>query len=292
MLFVFNMSKRNYYLFGIFTVFILLVGILVGFKDPKEEISGNVKVTLRSIGHQLLLSNLDSTSLVLPISETSNGNFQLSFENELSIEPGKLVSIVKGTVEKASLPNNYLVEVKHCSNLEVAYSYEIKNTVEKDIIPCIGRVLKRDCYVIEFIFKEKKSSITNSNRGLIVLVLIVFLVMVLFLYKHKSKEESPIINSVYQSIGCFKFYPYQNKLVKAAVEISLSKKECELLSIFIATPNQIIKREELMKRVWEDHGVIVGRSLDTYISKLRKKLKEDTSIKLTNVHGVGYKLEI
>ena len=81
-------------------------------------------------------------------------------------------------------------------------------------------------------------------------------------------------------------------MVKAAVEISLSKKECELLAIFIEKPNQIIKREELMKKVWEDNGVIVGRSLDTYISKLRKKLQDDTSIKLTNVHGVGYKLEV
>jgi len=47
-----------------------------------------------------------------------------------------------------------------------------------------------------------------------------------------------------------------------------------------------------MKKVWEDNGVFVGRSLDTYISKLRKKLKDDDSIKLTNVHGVGYKLEV
>ena len=81
-------------------------------------------------------------------------------------------------------------------------------------------------------------------------------------------------------------------MVKQAIEISLSKKECELLAIFIDSPNQIIKRDELTKRVWEDNGVFVGRSLDTYISKLRKKLKDDTSIKLTNIHGVGYKLEI
>jgi DNA-binding response OmpR family regulator len=47
-----------------------------------------------------------------------------------------------------------------------------------------------------------------------------------------------------------------------------------------------------MKRVWEDNGVFVGRSLDTYISKLRKKLLADDAIKLTNIHGVGYKLEI
>ena len=64
------------------------------------------------------------------------------------------------------------------------------------------------------------------------------------------------------------------------------------MAILAAQPNQVIKREELMKKVWEDNGVIVGRSLDTYISKLRKYLKDDDTIKLTNVHGVGYKLEV
>ena len=64
------------------------------------------------------------------------------------------------------------------------------------------------------------------------------------------------------------------------------------MEILAAKPNQIVKREELIKRIWEDNGVVVGRSLDTYVSKLRKKLKDDASIKLTNVHGVGYKLEI
>jgi DNA-binding winged helix-turn-helix (wHTH) protein len=80
--------------------------------------------------------------------------------------------------------------------------------------------------------------------------------------------------------------------VKSATEISLSKKECELLEIFVAHPNQIIKRDELTKKVWEDNGVFVGRSLDTYISKLRKILKDDDSIRITNVHGIGYKLEM
>ncbi len=90
----------------------------------------------------------------------------------------------------------------------------------------------------------------------------------------------------------YQFYPEQHKLVKSATEISLSKKECELLELFVAQPNQIIKRDELTKKVWEDNGVFVGRSLDTYISKLRKILKDDDSIRITNVHGVGYKLEV
>ena len=109
----------------------------------------------------------------------------------------------------------------------------------------------------------------------------------------KSKPESATQETgSMEKLGSFYFYPEQNKLVKEAQEIALSRKECELLALFVASPNQIIKRDELTKRVWEDNGVFVGRSLDTYISKLRKKLKADTSIKLTNIHGVGYKLEL
>ena len=111
-------------------------------------------------------------------------------------------------------------------------------------------------------------------------------------FKRKPVKAQGRSEVKYDTLGDFQFYPDQNKLVNGSNEISLSKKECELLAIFIANPNQIIKRDELTKRVWEDHGVIVGRSLDTYISKLRKKLKEDDSIKITNIHGVGYKLEV
>lgn len=105
-------------------------------------------------------------------------------------------------------------------------------------------------------------------------------------------KELENLSIPFEAIGSFQFYPEQNKLVKKAIEINLSKKECDLLEILVAGSNQVVKRDELTKRVWEDNGVIVGRSLDTYISKLKKKLKDDKTIKITNVHGVGYKLEI
>ena len=53
-----------------------------------------------------------------------------------------------------------------------------------------------------------------------------------------------------------------------------------------------IGRDQLMKEVWEDEGVIVGRSLDMFVSKLRKKLQADPRASILNVHGKGYKLVI
>jgi len=53
---------------------------------------------------------------------------------------------------------------------------------------------------------------------------------------------------------------------------------------------QILEREKIVAKVWGEEGVIVGRSLDVFISRLRKILKEDTRLEIKNVHGVGYKL--
>ena len=126
----------------------------------------------------------------------------------------------------------------------------------------------------------------------VTLVAEVLLLLAFIIYKRRSKVPLNENDGNFSVIGLFKFYPEQNKLVRQATEINLSKKECELLALFVERPNQIIKRDELSKKVWEDQGVIVGRSLDTYISKLRKILKDDDSIKLSNIHGVGYKLEV
>jgi len=110
--------------------------------------------------------------------------------------------------------------------------------------------------------------------------------------RKRENRNVPLQTESYNRIGSFKFYPSENKLVKETEEFALTKKECEILSLLITQPNQVISRDVLTKRIWEDNGVIVGRSLDTYISKLRKKLASDTTIKIINIHGIGYKLEV
>ena len=285
------MSKRNIYTIVGFIAVLFSTWFFLGSGEDKS-FSENVKVILRDVGHQLLLSNKDSTSLVLPVTEVDRSKYRISFQNKLAIEPGNLVSIIQKNFKKTSLSSHYLVEVINCTTHEVAYSYRIKNTKENNIISCIGRVLEENCYTIEISFKDQKTAKNSNQTILYVLVIVVFMIITFLFYRRRKSPHFEVSNDQHTTLGKFKFYPEQNKLVKEAVEISLSKKECELLSVFIAKPNQIIKREELMKRVWEDNGVIVGRSLDTYISKLRKKLKGDASIKISNVHGVGYKLEV
>ena len=285
------MSKKKRYIY-ISVMILLFLGWIASptFKN-NEDFSETVKVALRNVGHQLLISNSDSTSLVLPIKEIDKFKFQLSFQNQLAFEPSILVFSVKNNFEKVSLPNYYRVEVRRCSDNEVAYSYQISAELENTIIPCAGRFLQTDCYKIELKFTKRTSSFLKSLFLIVFFIIVALFIFELF-HSKKTKINTKNSSSDATKLGSFYFYPAQNKLVKQAVEINLSKKECELLTIFVERPNQIITRDELTKKVWEDNGVFVGRSLDTYISKLRKKLKEDNTIKLTNVHGVGYKLTL
>ena len=72
----------------------------------------------------------------------------------------------------------------------------------------------------------------------------------------------------------------------------MTSKENQVLHIFASNPNQIIDREQLQKQVWENEGVLVGRSLDVFISKLRKKLEIEPNVRIVNIHGKGYQLKI
>ncbi|WP_229719582.1 winged helix-turn-helix domain-containing protein [Winogradskyella haliclonae] len=281
------MKKYSIYLSSIFLFFVLTFSCS---HDENDEFSERVKISFREVGNQLLLSHQDSTSLILPIIALKPSKYRLSFEEELSFEPSRLVSLIQTNFEKANLPEHYLVEVIQCIDDEVAYSYEMSIDEESTIIPCMSRNLPLGCYHIEVRFTRRVASLMNRKTILYGSTLITFLVLLFLIYKKKQAIKTKKQNKDYIKIGSFQFYQNQNKLIKEAVEIALSKKECELLAIFVTNPNQIITRDELTKRVWEDNGVVVGRSLDTFISKLRKKLSADRSIIIENVHGVGYKL--
>lgn len=68
----------------------------------------------------------------------------------------------------------------------------------------------------------------------------------------------------------------------------LTDKECRLLTLFFRSKNQLIERDVFLKTIWEEDGFFVARSMDVFVSRLRKHLKNDTSLCIENVRGVGY----
>lgn len=74
-------------------------------------------------------------------------------------------------------------------------------------------------------------------------------------------------------------------------QVQLTQKEGELLKMFCQNRNQLLKREDILKSIWGDDDYFLGRSLDVFISRLRKYLKNETGISIVNVHGIGFRME-
>ncbi len=71
----------------------------------------------------------------------------------------------------------------------------------------------------------------------------------------------------------------------------LTQKEADLLNLFFLNQNEVIKRSDILEQVWGEDDYFLGRSLDVFISRLRKYLKQDESLKIENIHGVGFRLK-
>ncbi|MDO1500579.1 winged helix-turn-helix domain-containing protein [Winogradskyella maritima] len=279
-----------------FKIFVcsILIGLVVGCAKSSESFvdAPTAKVVLRQVGHELLLSENDSISRVKEVVQLTDTRFEIQFENSLAFDPANLETIASSVISKSNVPQDYLLEVVECDTDIIAYSFLIKAETSENIVPCGGRIVPKACYTIQVLFQGSMEKASDTIWFYILVLLQIGFLAFVYISRYLDRHNHHHHDDESFYLGEFMFLPNENKLIREAQEIQLSNKEVELLNIFTESINSIVKREELVKRVWEDHGVVVGRSLDTYISKLRKKLSTDPSIKISNVHGVGYKLEI
>ena len=117
-----------------------------------------------------------------------------------------------------------------------------------------------------------------------------FLLRVEAILKRSGKSEEKKSNSNY-IIGTYEFESENYLLKRNGSEQKLTKKEAEVLKLLCQHKGNVLPRELVLNMVWGDDTYFNGRSLDVFITKLRKYLKDDEAIKITNVHGVGFKLE-
>lgn len=91
-------------------------------------------------------------------------------------------------------------------------------------------------------------------------------------------------------LGKFHFNPKLRELGTTASSITLSPKENELLRMLAEHKNDLLPREKALKKIWGSDTYFNGRSMDVYIAKLRKYLKDDDQLEIVNIHGNGFRL--
>lgn len=285
-------GKRRYLLTLIVLLFISVICVAFNISDGDDFDISRREVLLRRIGHELLLQSGDNTSRVLPVKKIAENEYQISFENDFTFQTDSLVNITQRLLAKDPLARDYVVNVVNCKNTSVAYGYAISKNNKDDIVACLGRKQPRACYMINIKFKPTGITTVKKEYLLGGLSFLAFVGFV-FLRPVKPRKDLPVSqHSNMFTLGSVLFDSKNRKLIMNEQTIDLTATETRVLLIFALSPNETIERSRLQKEIWEDEGVIVGRSLDMFISKLRKKLEYDPNIKIVVIRGKGYKLEI
>lgn len=106
----------------------------------------------------------------------------------------------------------------------------------------------------------------------------------------RGEEDNRINENIEFDLGSFHFNPKLRELSHNGIMQTLSPKENELLKMLAEHKNDLLAREQALKKIWGSDTYFNGRSMDVYIAKLRKYLKDDSNIEIVNIHGNGFRL--
>ncbi|TSJ39240.1 winged helix-turn-helix transcriptional regulator [Mucilaginibacter corticis] len=285
-------GKRKY-LFGLILLsFVAVICVAFSMNGSDDFAISRREVLLRRIGDELLTQSGDRTSRVLPVKKIAKNEYQVSFENELTFQADSLVNTTQRLLAKDPLAGDYIVNVLNRGNAGVAYGFAISGNKKDDIIACRGRKQPKASYTINIKFKPTGINAVKNKYLLGSLPVLAFIGFVFF---RSFKPRRDLHNNQHTGVltfGSVLFDAEKRQLTINGNTAELTGTETRILRILALSPNEIIERSRLQKEIWEDEGIIVGRSLDMFISKLRKKLEADPNTNIVVVRGKGYRLEV
>ncbi|KLT68497.1 MULTISPECIES: response regulator transcription factor [Flavobacterium] len=199
--------------------------------------------------------------------------------------------------------NNY--EVTHCSNGKSS----LETFKEEDFDICIFDIMmpKMDGFDlateirkidtdVPIIFLSAKTLKEDRIKGLrlgaddylVKPFSIEELLLKIEIFLKRSQKNNVIKKSVYE-IGKYQFDTENFILFNETEKISLTQREAELLKLFVDNKNLVLKRQQILTSLWGDDDYFMGRSLDVFISRLRKILVNEKGISIENLHGIGFR---
>lgn len=259
------------------------------------QFSEKVNLALRRTAHYLLTANGDTTSRIPPVEQIGDSIWLIRLERPFNYDT--LPVLLSASFEVQGIDANYNVAVLDCKDGEVQLGYNFLDFLLEKEAPCGGRELENGCYNLQVTFLPP-----NPRAGqpwVLISGGLLALLAVGGWWWAQREVVSPLVtpdpevaNPAVLAFGNSSLDLANQFLFVNGAQQSLTYREAKLLHLFISHPNQLLEREFLLKSVWEDEGIIVGRSLDVFVSRLRKLLKADEAVQIATVHGVGYRLEV
>lgn len=263
-------------------------------RNDSTRFTEKANLALRRTAHHLLKQNGDSTSRIPPVQQIDANTFVVRLDH--LFEYGQLPSLLQESLQLHDIKRAYDVTIRDCSKNEILLGYTQLDLFQKKEIPCKGRKREPGCYLLKISFQPESTSTAGAGSWWIFSLGTVLIGLGYIVWQKRNRTspavEIPVNSSATITFGNSVWSPATLRLTSGESSHQLTYREAKLLNLLLAHQNQVLERDFLLKSVWEDEGIVVGRSLDVFISRLRKMLVKDTSIKLAAVHGIGYRLEV
>lgn len=276
---------------------LLLVGILLlsssnskTLPDPAQ--SRWINLTLRQIGHDLLSAQCDSTSVIPRVSRGADGRYLLQLERQLDYD--LLVDITNRRLHQSSYPVDYTIAIEDCQSAELLLGFRWSSAVPSPDPACTGRDQAEGCHNISLTIHPREDAVSpvrGVSGGIALLSGIALLFVGWPRYSANPTREEKASDSLIILSPKTTLDDHNLVLLIAGEEEPLTYRESQLLAHLSRHANLILDREDIKSAVWESEGIITGRSLDVFISRLRKKLAKDPSIEIETIRGRGYRLK-
>ncbi len=289
---LFNLLHINHKLTIPVMCMLMSLTLLSGTIKATESLpSEKINLALRRTADGLLRLAGDSTSRIPAIVQTGAETWEVRIEQSFSYD--QLPILLQESFDLHGIRQPYDVTVKTCDDGTIDLGYNYLDFKNNNTVACRGRDMPFGCHYIEvtFIISSLESKLWAQN-GWIILIIFGGLAGFYFLRKKKTPPESPSNDeSDWIEFGNSRLDVSNQILLCGGHRQTLTFREAKLLKLFATHCGQLLERDFIIQQVWADEGVLVGRSVDVFVSRLRKKISNDPSVGLSVVHGVGYRLE-
>lgn len=205
-----------------------------------------------------------------------------------------------------NLENHF--EVVHCNNGKEAFNLFCKDNFDLCVLDImlpdmdgfeIATEIRKRNQEVPIIFLSAKTMKEDRIKGLklgaddylIKPYSIEELILKIEIFLNRSQKSVEKSIKSYQ-FGSFDFEPENYQLKSTEKNITLTEREAALLQLFLDNPNTVLKREKILTALWGTDDYFMGRSLDVFISRLRKIIKDETNVRIENIPRVGFKLVV
>jgi hypothetical protein len=265
------------------------------FTETQSEFSDRVRSALNQTALELFRETGDPSREVPPISQTADNAWLIRFDHHFDYEC--LPPILTKSLKEQAIEGNYEAGIYNCANDELILGYAGSTNDGAATTVCDTENDPYGCFYLTLMFTDRYVVPFQQPpvKALVIGALLIALLVVALLFWQRRKNSGFTLPEPEHSRLLFGQTELDNRHLTLQVNgnaKTLTYREARLLDFMARRPNELLSREQIVAAVWDDDANLSGRSLDVFMSRLRKLLLEDDLVKIVNVHGVGYRMEV